>query len=113
MPILDGFQATKHIRALERRKPCDIRTSRRSVQLNGRIPIFAVSASLIERQRHEMLELGFDGWLLKPIDFKRLGVILRGITDVTERMACLYHVGCSWEAGGWLSAPELPSKLHR
>ncbi|GJJ15639.1 hypothetical protein Clacol_009917 [Clathrus columnatus] len=113
MPILDGFEATKYIRALERYKPYDVRPTRRSLALNGRIPIFAVSASLIERQRHEMLELGFDGWLLKPLDFKRLKVILRGITDASERMACLYHSGCNWEAGGWLSGPELPSRYHQ
>lgn len=113
MPILDGFQATKHIRSLERRKPHDIQSARKSLQLNGRIPIFAVSASLLEGQRHQMLDLGFDGWLLKPIDFKRLRVILHGITDAGERMSCLYHAGCNWEAGGWLSAPAPSLMYHR
>jgi len=111
MPILDGFEATKQIRALEQNSAhCPTEeTNRTSQRLNGRIPIFAVSASLAENQREAMLRLGLDGWILKPIDFKRLSTILRGITDSTERVACLYHPGCNWEAGGWLGGPDHPT----
>lgn len=41
-------------------------------QVNGRIPILAVSASLSENQRQEITDVGLDGWILKPVDFKRL-----------------------------------------
>ncbi|KAF8583339.1 hypothetical protein K439DRAFT_1653513 [Ramaria rubella] len=108
MPILNGFEATKKIRALEAASP-DVSLKgpvRTSLKLNGRIPIFAVSASLAEHQRNHMSKLGLDGWILKPIDFKRLNTILCGITDVSERRSCLYHIGCNWEAGGWLSEPS-------
>ena len=104
MPLLNGYEATERIRALEHdgKGPRD----RLSQQLNGRIPIFAVSASLFEVQREEMYSLGMDGWILKPIDFKRLRVILRGVTDVEQRQKDVYRPGCSWEHGGWLSGAK-------
>ncbi|KAJ6584688.1 hypothetical protein B0H19DRAFT_926655 [Mycena capillaripes] len=108
MPILDGYAATERIRALEKSSPAD--SLRLSNRLNGgHIPIFAVSASLQEHRREEMANYGIDGWILKPIDFKRLKVILTGVTDSTQRELDLYHSGCSWEAGGWLVHPPSPS----
>jgi CheY-like chemotaxis protein len=113
MPILDGFEATKCIRAIEETPLDSVQDGpvRTSLKLNGRIPIFAVSASLAEHQREAMFKLGLDGWILKPIDFKRLGTILRGITDVSERRSCVYHAGCNWEAGGWLTEPRIHLKM--
>lgn len=71
--------------------------------LHGRIPIFAVSASLIEKERGQYIEAGFDGWILKPIDFPRLSVLLRGIVDEKTREDCLYKPG-QWERGGWFAS---------
>lgn len=79
-----------------------------SLALNGRIPIFAVSASLAESQREEMIDFGMDGWILKPIDYKRMNVLIRGITDLQQRKADLYETGCEWEAGGWLICTQTP-----
>ena len=69
-------------------------------QGNGRIPIFAVSASLVESEKQKYVDAGFDGWILKPIDFKRLNTLLMGITDDETRQECLYEPG-EWERGGW------------
>jgi len=104
MPILNGFEAAKRIRALENDdgEAMPETSLRASKRLNGRIPIFAVSASLLERQRDEMLEYGMDGWILKPIDFKRLRAILQGILDSGQRELDVYRPGYNWEAGGWL-----------
>ncbi|KAJ6466421.1 phytochrome-like protein [Mycena sanguinolenta] len=108
MPILDGYTATQRIRALEKSSPPN--KPRRSNKLNGgHIPIFAVSASLQEHRRQEMANYGIDGWILKPIDFQRLKVILTGVTDATQRELDLYRQGCSWEAGGWLPLPSSSS----
>ena len=82
---------------------------RASQVLNGRLPIFAVSASLFEEQRDDMYNLGMDGWILKPIDFKRLRIILRGVTDLSQREKDVYHPGCNWEHGGWLAAAKAES----
>ncbi|KAB5591393.1 Phytochrome-like histidine kinase [Ceratobasidium theobromae] len=108
MPILDGFGATKAIRKLEATSFAEtstIPTDRASMRLNGRIPIFAVSASLREKQREEMHDLGMDGWILKPIGFDRLRTIMKGITDLEQRQRDKYQPG-KWEAGGWLGEPN-------
>jgi len=105
MPILDGYAATQRIRALEKSSPPDL--PRLSNRLNGgHIPIFAVSASLQEKRRQEMVNYGIDGWILKPIDFQRLKVILTGVTNPAQRVLDIYRPGCSWETGGWL--PHAP-----
>lgn len=67
---------------------------------HGRIPIFAVSASLLEREIDMYLASGFDGWILKPIDFKRLEHLLIGIIDDKARDDSVYVTG-AWERGGW------------
>lgn len=105
MPILDGFGATARIREIERQVSPSVTGTpiRVSLANNGRIPIFAVSASLREQQREEMEDLGMDGWILKPIDFKRMNTLLQGITDPTQRQLNVYRPGYSWEVGGWLS----------
>jgi CheY-like chemotaxis protein len=102
MPLLNGYEATERIRVLEQDNK--LVHQRRAHKLNnGRIPIFAVSASLFEVQRDEMYSLGMDGWILKPIDFKRLRIILRGVTDPDQRTRDVYRKGVSnWEQGGWL-----------
>ncbi|KAG5639428.1 hypothetical protein H0H81_002299 [Sphagnurus paluster] len=101
MPILNGFEATRKIREYEE---TSVQTSpkRLSQQLNGRIPIFAVSASLSEKQRDQLLDHGLDGWILKPINFPRLSKILEGVTDPSQRHHDLYRSGGDWESGGWL-----------
>lgn len=70
--------------------------------MNGRVPIIAVSASLIEKQKSHYMESGFDGWILKPIAFGRLSEIMEGIVDRQVRRENLYQPG-SWERGGWFS----------
>ncbi|TFY65059.1 hypothetical protein EVJ58_g2200, partial [Rhodofomes roseus] len=99
MPLLNGFEATERIRGLEASRANHFHRS--SHKLNGRIPIFAVSASLFEDQQEELFKLGFDGWILKPIDFKRLRVILRGVVDTVQRAKDVYQPH-NWEVGGWL-----------
>ncbi|KAI9718765.1 MAG: hypothetical protein M1812_003939 [Candelaria pacifica] len=98
MPIVDGLTSTKMIRSYEKSHPPDSLSTRAA--LNGRVPIFAVSASLIEKERQIYIDAGFDGWILKPVDFKRLSVLLSGIVEETTRAEALYQPG-AWEKGGW------------
>ncbi|KAK2030461.1 hsp90-like protein [Colletotrichum zoysiae] len=108
MPIVDGLTSTKMIRAFE--KSGDHNGHSAIAAHNGGIPIFAVSASLIERERDKYIDAGFDGWILKPIDFKRLNTLLLGIVDDDVRAACLYAPG-QWEQGGWFNLREKPSEV--
>lgn len=107
MPIKDGFQATQAIRGFEASNPLQSH-SRPAITINGRIPIFAVSASLEPVQREYMMSLDMDGWMLKPIDFKRMNIILKGITNPEHRRQEAWEPGFSWEFGGWLLASPAP-----
>lgn len=98
MPIVDGLTSTKMIRSFEKSYPDEFLSKRAAV--NGRVPIFAVSASLIEKERQKYMDAGFDGWILKPVDFSRLSVLLSGIVEEATRENCLYRQG-EWERGGW------------
>lgn len=102
MPILNGFGAAQRIRRIEKANPLPLDAIRPSTDLNNGIPIFAVSASLKESQREYMMEMGMNAWILKPIDFKRLRVLMRGVTDVEQRRLDVYKPGVNWEKGGWM-----------
>lgn len=101
MPIVDGLTSTKMIRSFEQTPEHPGYSKLASI--NGRIPIFAVSASLVEHERQTYIDAGFDGWILKPIDFKRLNTLLTGISDEETRQSCLYVPG-GWEHGGWFQS---------
>jgi CheY-like chemotaxis protein len=88
MPIVDGFGSTKMIR------------EHALASGSGRVPIFAVSASLMERDRQSYVECGFDGWIMKPIDFQRVNRLLKGVRAGEARNESVYQPG-SWEKGGW------------
>jgi len=88
MPIVDGLSATKMIREYEQQ------------YANHRTPVFAVSASLIEKDRQVYLDAGFDGWIMKPIDFQRVHLLLNGVWSAQRRDDALYQPGM-WEQGGW------------
>ncbi|KAI9151644.1 Cyanobacterial phytochrome B [Paramyrothecium foliicola] len=98
MPIVDGLTSTKMIRAHEQAAEHGGHSALAGA--NGRVPIFAVSASLVEKEREMYIQAGFDGWILKPIDFKRLNMLLTGIYDDGARESALYVPG-EWERGGW------------
>ncbi|KAH6647499.1 putative cyanobacterial phytochrome B [Truncatella angustata] len=101
MPIVDGLNSAKMIRAFEQSDKCSGLSP--LAQHYGRVPIFAVSASLLEREMTKYVDAGFDGWILKPIDFKRLNVLLEGISNDAIRQGCLYAPG-EWERGGWFES---------
>ena len=103
MPIVDGLTSTKMIRSFEKSHPTHILSTRAS--LNGRVPIIAVSASLVEKERQTYIDAGFDGWILKPVAFKRLSEIMKGIVDSQARNDNVYKSG-AWEAGGWFDKAQ-------
>lgn len=105
MPILDGGAATALIRRIELSNGNLSRTSQPADSMpkcnQTGVPIFAISASLEESKRLDYMETGFDGWLLKPVDFKRLQTLIKGITDLEVREEAKYTPG-KWGIGGWL-----------
>jgi CheY-like chemotaxis protein len=59
MPILDGYEATKEIRKIDKK-----------------IPIYAITASAMKEDIQKTLESGMNGYLHKPIDVSKLYKIL-------------------------------------
>lgn len=106
MPIVDGLTSTKMIRSFEKTHPDNIYSPRAA--LCGRVPIIAVSASLIERDRQQYIDAGFDAWILKPIGFDRLNHLMAAIVDKDTRLDCLYQPG-QWERGGWFHTGQKSS----
>ena len=59
MPVMDGYEATRRIRALE--EPA-----------KAAIPIIAVTANAFEEDRKSAMETGMDGHLAKPYDVPKM-----------------------------------------
>ncbi|RDW85559.1 hypothetical protein BP5796_03884 [Coleophoma crateriformis] len=89
MPSVDGTFSTKLIRFMETESMNRNKYNGQEQQSpKPRVPIIAVSASL------------FDGWLMKPIDFRRLDLLLEGVKTPKSRREALYTPG-QWDKGGW------------
>ena len=61
MPEMDGLEATRRIRAREREVG------------NPRVPIVALTADVLERDRERCLEAGMDACMTKPVSLAQLG----------------------------------------
>ena len=68
MPIMDGYEATRHIRALK------------DPALAG-IPILAMTANAFDEDRKAAEACGMNGFLSKPINVKELLAALRDVFD--------------------------------
>jgi CheY-like chemotaxis protein len=104
MPIVDGLTATIMIREIESKQTGTFLSYFAS--LNDRVPIFAVSASLQPQYKKKYVEAGFDGWILKPVDFARLEYLMLGIVDSSKRDGSLV-TKIKWEQGGWFTTKKM------
>lgn len=100
MPLVDGPTATAMIRSFEE---ASNPPRSRYAAIHGRIPIFAISSTLVEEKRQEYVDCGFDAWAMKPVNFYRLDELMEGVRDLNRIEDCLYAKGM-WELGGWLCA---------
>lgn len=64
MPQMDGYEATRRIRALKDKRKANI-------------PIYAMTANAFEEDRQKALESGLDGHIAKPIDIPNLMAVLK------------------------------------
>jgi PAS domain S-box-containing protein len=67
MPLLNGVEATKRIRAHEAGQP------------GRRTPILALTANTLVEDRYACFEAGMDGFLIKPLDREKLEEALAGL----------------------------------
>ncbi len=76
MPEMDGYEATEKIREMEQSGP-EIQESLISdVSRSSRLPIIALTANAMKRDREKCLEAGMDDFLSKPINIKDLEMAL-------------------------------------
>ena len=69
MPVMDGLEATKHIR--------------RSERSDSDIPIFAMTANTFAGDRRSCKEAGMNGYIAKPINIKDIeGTLKESVNGV-------------------------------
>ncbi|KWT99606.1 two-component system sensor histidine kinase/response regulator [Vibrio toranzoniae] len=72
MPVLDGFEATKQIRALEEGS-------------SQHTPIVALTANVVERDKHLCFDVGMDEFISKPVNQGRLrDIVERFLSEAPE-----------------------------
>ena len=71
MPVLDGYEATAHIRDMERT----------ILNANNHIPIIALTANAMKGDREKCLDAGMDEYLSKPFTPNDLIGIIRMVTE--------------------------------
>ena len=72
MPVMDGFEATRCIRSLERERKGDDRGGRGG----GKAIIIALTGLSSPKDETEALEAGVDLSLTKPVSLKEVGRIM-------------------------------------
>ena len=69
MPVMDGFEATRHIRLAE------------TASGSRRTPIIALTAHAMEEDRLKALKAGCDDYATKPVDFPGLLIKIKKLTS--------------------------------
>ena len=65
MPVMDGFEASKAIRALQGKR--------------AQIPIIALTGESLLEERRRAQEVGMNGFITKPASMEQISEMLRGI----------------------------------
>ncbi|KAL4806369.1 hypothetical protein BDV18DRAFT_160436 [Aspergillus unguis] len=66
-----------------------------------RIPIIVLTEGETEKKREYYIECGFDGWLVKPLDYDRMTALVDSVLDDGLRRQNVYIPGIPWTEGGW------------
>jgi len=95
MPVMDGYEATRRIRALEHGQ--------------GHVPIIAITAHATQADRERALEAGMDDYLPKPVERE---VLARALAEACRQAGRGPQLGRSAPVGR-TPAPDPGEPLHR
>lgn len=85
MPVMDGYEATRGIRAWEHKRSLNLLTQLPSAR-SERVPIIALTAHALKGEKEKCLAAGMDDYIAKPIDEHHLKrVLLKWILHQKER----------------------------
>jgi two-component system sensor histidine kinase/response regulator len=93
MPVMDGFEATRELRARERERGL------------ARTPVIALTASAFDHDRRTILDAGCDGFIAKPF------VLARLFRELEERLGIAFAREAS--AAPAAPAPAAPASRDR
>lgn len=105
MPVMDGFEATRRIREMEKE----------SNEKNGevkRVPILALTAYVVKGSRLESMQAGMDEYVTKPLEEEALvAALLNVFTQKEQENASRLQSATS--VGGKQENPSLRNWLNR
>jgi len=92
MPEMDGYEATKNIRNMEKRKrdgqsPPSPHASHLTPHGNSHIPIVAMTANAMKGDREKCLAAGMDDYISKPIKHEELALLVAKWLPAQDRAA--------------------------
>jgi two-component system, sensor histidine kinase and response regulator len=91
MPVINGYDATKSIRAripksgdkrssARNQHPCDFKERRTDIK-NKNIPIIAMTANALKGDKEKCIDAGMNDFISKPVNMKRITEILEKWVD--------------------------------
>jgi CheY-like chemotaxis protein len=88
MPVMDGYEATAHIRAIE------------TASSRARTPVIAFTANAIKGDDQKCFDAGMDDYLSKPIDLSALEKLLKKWTRQDNRISAVRSAEPTDSEGG-------------
>jgi CheY-like chemotaxis protein len=71
MPVMDGFEATKRIRDVEK-------------NMGKKTPVIAMTAFAMKSDKDKCIEAGMDDYISKPVDMNKLKEALEKWTNIDK-----------------------------
>ncbi|WP_347507517.1 response regulator [Pseudomonas anguilliseptica] len=109
MPLVDGLEASRRIRALE------------ATQQRVQLPIIALTASVLDQDRQAALDAGMNGFASKPLDLPALLAEMARLLGTTQEPGAVEHTAAAtsglfdWQRGAslWGGPVQMSQAIQR